>query len=110
MRSRCTKSANLASRLFAGEVLTLELDDRHVAVGVAKRQLFVVAILAQPSPALDDVVDELRRAIEGYLADAAGELELPPPTWGGSGGSGSGPAELPVIELGITAGRTRGKA
>jgi hypothetical protein len=35
------KSGDLASRMFAGEILSLALDDRDVAVGVAKRQLCV---------------------------------------------------------------------
>jgi hypothetical protein len=32
------------------------------------------------------------------------------PRNGGAGGSGSGPAELPLIEYGIIVGRERGKA
>jgi hypothetical protein len=45
------KSGDLASRMFAGEILSLSLDDRDVAVGVAKRQLFVVAVLGASTPA-----------------------------------------------------------
>lgn len=103
------KSGDLASRLFAGEILSLSLDDRDVAVGVAKRQLFVVAVLGASTPKILARVRELREDVERMLADAASTVTAPP--WsGGFGGSGSGPAELPLIELGITVGRERGKA
>ena len=101
------QSANLASRLFAGEILALTLDDRDVAVGIAKRQLFVVAVLGSSTQLA--LVRELRDDVAGMLDEAI--VETPP--WGGTGGdrgSGSGPAGLPLIEYGITVARERGKA
>lgn len=97
------KSKDLAARLFAGEVISLDLDDRRVAVGVAKRQLFVVAVLgAAPL----DLAYELRDRVANMLADAGGDLEPPPPTRSGGDG-GSGPAELQLVELGITIPRAK---
>jgi hypothetical protein len=99
----------LASRLFLGEILTPAIEGRDdvVAVAVAKRQLFVVATLDARSPALLERVAELRDDVARILGDHSDDA---PPRVGGGGRSGSGPAELPVIELGITVPRTRGKA
>ncbi len=98
------KGEDLAARLFEGEILSLTLDEREVAVGIARRQLFVVAVLGAAQPAL---VRDLRDAVEQLLPVRE---DVPPPWSRGNGGSGSGPAELPLIELGITVRRERGKA
>jgi hypothetical protein len=106
------KSADLAPRLFAGEVLVLELEDRYVAVGVAKKQLFVVAVIGRANPERQNLACLLRDEIEELIPDTRGEMTAPPP-WatGGGGGSSSGPAELQVVEYGITVGRrARAKA
>src|SRR4051812_48575662 len=89
------KSADLAARLFTGEILSLTLDDRAVAVAVAKRQLFVVAIVEAATESTLAVVRDLCDVVENMLADSHGEMTGPPPWSGGGGGSGSGPAELP---------------
>jgi hypothetical protein len=81
------------------------VEDREVAVAIAKRQLFVVAQLAAVTPEALDRVHELRERVAGMLS---GDSVLPPSS--GGGGSGSGPAELPLIELGITGPRGQGKA
>jgi hypothetical protein len=100
------KSDDLAPRLFAGEIVSLALDDRDVAVGVAKRQLFVVAVVRDSSADQLELVRELRDRVARMLADIADV-----PSWRGDvGGSGSGPAELPLIEYGVTVRRERGKA
>jgi hypothetical protein len=102
------KSGDLASRLFAGEVISLALDERGVAIGVAKRQLFVVVVLGVSTPNTLTRVQELRDAVARILAD---EMASATPPWSrGSGGSESGPAELPLVEFGITVRRERGKA
>ena len=103
------KSGDLASRLLEGEVLSLTLDDRDVAVGIARRQLFVVAVLGPSPPATLALVHELRDDVERMLP-TRDALEIPPPWTGRGGGSGSGPAELPLIEFGLTVHRERGKA
>ena len=108
-RLNSAKLGDLASRLFAGEFLSLTLEGREVAVGVAKRQLFVVAVLGANTPAMHQLAHTLRDRVANLLADPGEDLNAPPP-WSGSGGSSSGPAELPLIELGITVRRERGKA
>jgi hypothetical protein len=102
------KSDDLSARLFAGEIVSLRLDGRGMAVGVAKRQLFLVAILGAMIPETLELVRELRDEVESMLPDR--DVGAPPPWSGGAGGSGQGPAELPLIELGITVSRNRGKA
>ena len=104
------KADDLASRLFAGEVISLTLDDRDIAIAIAKRQLFVVAVLPTPTPAIHDLVRELRDSVAKMLADDDTLAPPPPSRRGGTGGSGSEPAELPLTELGITVRRERGKA
>lgn len=100
------KSADLADRLFAGEVLSLALDDRHVAVGIARRQLFLIAVLVASTPAILECVEQLRGAVASALADSSALQSEP---WSGASGSGSGPAALPLVEYGVTV-RRRGKA
>jgi len=100
------KDPDLASRMLAGEIVSYLLDGRHVAVGIAKRRLFVVGVL--PGPICERFA-ELRDEIEKMLTDLRDD-GAPWPGSGGSGGTGSGPAELPLVELGITVGRERGKA
>jgi hypothetical protein len=102
------KTDDLASRLFGGEVVSVMLDDREVAVGVARRQLFVVAVLGVSTDAMHERVHQLRDHITRLLGKAAG-TEPPLPSRGG-GDSGPDPAELALAEYGITVPRTRGKA
>jgi len=104
------KSEDLAPRLFAGEIVAIALDDRDVAVGVVKRQLFLVAVLGAPTPGMLELVRELRDGVASMLVDAGADTAEPMPWSGGNGGSGSGPAELPLIEWGVTVRRERGKA
>ncbi|MDX2086513.1 MAG: hypothetical protein SFX73_01630 [Kofleriaceae bacterium] len=64
------KSPDLSSRMFGGEVISVELEDRHVAVGVAKRQLFLVAIFDDANGASVERVRELRDEVgEMLVAD-----------------------------------------
>jgi len=102
-------SDNLAERLFTGEVISLMLDDRAVAVATAKRQLFVVALLRECTASVLERVGELRDGVAKMLQEHdPGE---PPPVSGGArGGSGSTPAELRLVEFGITVPRVRPKA
>jgi hypothetical protein len=96
------KSADLAARLFAGEIVALDLDGRDVAVGIARRQLFIVVVLPALVPTALALVAELRDAVAARLP---GDTTVPPPWRTGGGDSGAGPAELPVIELGVTVRR-----
>jgi hypothetical protein len=60
-------SGDVAARLFAGEVLSVGLDERDVAVGVAQRQLFVVAVLGATTPGQLELVGRLRDRIACQL-------------------------------------------
>ena len=96
---------SLFGRMLAGEMMTSSLDDREVSIGIAARCVFVVAVLGR-DPAAARVVDQLRCDVEQMVREARAEFtdSRPRPT-GGSGGSSSGPAELPVIEIGVTVRR-----
>jgi hypothetical protein len=104
------KSPELAMRMFEGEILEFDHEDgRHVAVCIAKRQLFIVVVFGAESR-IDDV-RALHREIEQLLSQEIADTDLPP--WSGGGGNGSGgagPAELALAEYGITMPRTRPRA
>ena len=70
-----------------------------MGVGVAKRQLFVVAVLEASTPAALALVRELRDDVERMLP--TNEVEAPLPWSGGSGGSGSGPADADDLAVWI---------
>jgi hypothetical protein len=89
----------LRKRLFSGELLSEHITLGDVAVGVAGRQLFIVALLGD---APIDVAIELRRDVEQLLIDVR---PLVPP--GRGGGSSGGPSEMELIELGITVPRAK---
>lgn len=88
------KSDDLSARLFEGELLVRELDDRAVVVGIAARQLFVVAAITRATPELIEVVEQLRTNVAKALVND--EL-VPPPTPASSNGNPA-PAELSVID------------
>ncbi|HEY1815946.1 MAG TPA: hypothetical protein VGG74_26540 [Kofleriaceae bacterium] len=92
---------SLRERLFTGDVLIDRLEDREVAVGVAGRQLFVVAVLGA---ARSHAVEVLLENVERVLAhDKPSFVPMHFGGGGGGGGSGgSGPAELQLVELGLT--------
>jgi hypothetical protein len=103
------RSPDLASRLFAGEIISTTIDGREVVVAVASRQLFVVAILKSSTLVGLMAVRALRDAVALQLP----EPELPgpfDPRGGGGGAPGQGPAELQLVEYGLTAWRERAKA
>jgi hypothetical protein len=106
------KSPELAMRMFEGEILEVDHEDgRHVAVCIAKRQLFIVVVFGTWSR-LDDV-RALHREIEQLLSQDVADTDLPPWSDGGGnggGGGGAGPAELALAEYGITMPRTRPRA
>jgi len=100
---------DVGARLLAGEIISLALDSRDVALGIAARKLIVVAVLATSSAAQLALVESLRDDIARLLSDRSREGSAPPPP-NAAGGSGSGPADLQLVEFGITVPRNRGKA
>lgn len=90
------KSDDLSARLFEGELLVRELEDRAVVVGIAARQLFVVAAMTSATPELIEVVEQLRATVAKALVND--ELVPLPPAPASSNGSPA-PAELSVVDL-----------
>jgi hypothetical protein len=116
--TRQVRSPELLERLLRGETLTASIGEREARIGIAAKSVFFVVVLPRNPAAMslvvastDDVVigdpvDGLRSDIEAIIrdakADASASLRPPPDN---SGGSSSGPAELPVVELGVTVRR-----
>jgi hypothetical protein len=99
--TRSVRSPDLLQRMLAGEMLATSLDDREASIGIAAGCVFFVVVFPRERAAMSLVaVDELRADIEEMVRDAKAATREPPP--GGRGGSSSGPAELPVVELGVT--------
>ena len=96
--AHATRDGAAPQRLLAGEQRTILLGDRKAVVGIAARSVFYVVVcdVAADHGAVERLRSELERLIQNARA-ARGMIAS-----GGSGGSSSGPAELPVIELGIT--------
>lgn len=98
---------------FAGQLAELELDGRPVRVGLAGREVIVVGIARAGTPAEEVTARTRAVCIEIACSVSASHDELPSRSWipppnGGAGGA-SGPAQLPVVELDVTAGVTRPK-
>lgn len=86
------------ARLFAGEVVALELHGLRVAIGIAGRQLFVIAVLLGAPGALG-VAQRLRDEVSEVLDE-------PIP----ANVTGTAAVELALLEYGIPAGRVHAKA
>jgi hypothetical protein len=108
--TRRLKSKDLALRMLAGEMVAFSLDDREISFGIAGRRVFVVAVLAAATDASRDLASALRHDVEQVIRGLWADVTGAPPWARGSGGSSSGPAGLPVIEIGLTVRRERGKA
>jgi hypothetical protein len=102
------KSEDLNERLFAGEMLTVRLEDRDLAVAMAKRQLFLVVELGASTPGQLARVEELRADVERMLALES--TNSPPPTRGGGAAGSGAPAELQLVDLFGIPVRRRGRA
>ena len=105
-----TRESELRSRLMNGEVLDASLGDRQALVAVAAKSVLIVVVFPrEPGKVQPGVVDRFRIQCDLIVARAnegSSDGDMPPPSSSG-GGSSSGPAELPLIELGITVPRGR---
>jgi len=98
----------VSRRPRVGGTFSFTLDDHVVAVGTAD-SLCVIAVLNAPSRVQFALVYELCDEIARLLAKRS-QVGSPPPTpKDGSGGSGSEPADLELIEYGITVRRGSGE-
>lgn len=99
------RSPDLLGRMLDGRMVTSSLDDREVSIGIAGRCVFVVAVLV-PDLDLSRAVDGLRVEVEQMISSARASFSgSRPPGAPSSGGSSSGPAELQLIEFGVTVPR-----
>jgi hypothetical protein len=99
------RSPDLLDRMLEGEMVTSSLDDREVSIGIAGRCVFVVVVLA-PDLDLSRAVDGLRVEVEQMISSLRASFSgSRPPGAPSSGGSSSGPAELQLIEFGVTVPR-----
>lgn len=97
------------ARLVGGELLATSIAGRDARIGIAGDSVFFVVVLPSDPAAMSLVaLDDLRADIEQIAKDAraaVADVQPPPPAMG-SGGS-SGPAGLPLVELGITVPRPK---
>jgi hypothetical protein len=105
-------SEALMGRMSYGKMVEVSVKDRIVGVGIAARFVFVVAVFPTVTRSSRAAASSLRREVELLLLDERPtDLVVAPPWTKGGGGSSSGPANLPVIEYGLTvARRERAKA
>jgi hypothetical protein len=100
------RSPDLLIRMLEGEMVTSSLDDREVSIGIAGRCVFVVVVLAPDLDLSRIAVDGLRVEVEQMISSSRANFSgSRPPGSPSSGGSSSGPAELQLIEFGVTVPR-----
>jgi hypothetical protein len=85
----------LTERLFAGEVMTVEAEQRDLAIAVARRQLFVVVSLAPTASPVLGRIGSLRDDVASYLGDATPDVRMPP--WGLGGAPAPAQASLSLF-------------
>jgi hypothetical protein len=105
MIARPLQDPDPLERMLDGAMLLSPLDDRVVLVGIASRCVFVAAVLHEDTRSQRALAHELLDNVEREISRARAAVRAPPISSPGGGGSSSGPAELPVIELGITVRR-----
>jgi hypothetical protein len=89
-------------RMLGGEMIQVSLDDRTVAIGIAAQFLFVIVAFAEVTKATRALASALRRDVERLIDETQTDAGNAPPWTRGGGGSSSGPANVPVIEIGVT--------
>jgi len=94
-------TADVLARMLDGELVESALDVRVIRIGIAARCVFVVVA---PSPQLrgQGASESFRFEVERLISDARRDFSGARSPRVGSGGSSSGPAELCVVEWGVT--------
>jgi hypothetical protein len=105
MIARPLRDPEALERMLGGAMVLSLLDDRKVLVGIAARCVFVAAVLHGDLRWSRACAYELHDDLEREISKARADFSGVPPSSPGSGGSSSGPAELPVIEIGVTVRR-----
>jgi len=107
MIARPLQEPDPLARMLDGAMLVSPLDERVVLVGIAGRCVFVAAVLHEDSRSQRALANEFRDDIERAISVARAHYPAVRPGSPSSGGSSSGPAGLPVIEIGVTVRRNR---
>lgn len=105
--TNCMQSADVLTRMLDGELIEFALDERVIDIGIAARCVFVIVVPSTQLHGPAGASENFRFQVERLISDARGDFSGARSTAAGSGGSSSGPAELPVIEWGITIPRKR---
>jgi hypothetical protein len=108
--ARDAQQPDLLDRLKAGKLLRTVLDDREVNIAVVAGSVFVVVVLPRERAKLSfTAIDDLLVGVANILSKAteSSRCDVPPPPASSSSGGSSGPADLQVVELGVTVPRGR---
>jgi hypothetical protein len=100
--TNCMRSPDVLTRMLDGELVESALDVRVIHIGIAGRCVFVVVV---PSPQLrgpQRASENFRFEAERLISDARRDFSGARSPRVSSGGSSSEPAELPVVEWGVT--------
>ena len=100
--TNCMRSPDVLTRMLDGELVEAALDVRVIRIGIVARCVFVVVV---PSPQLrgpQGASENFRFEVERPISDARRNFSGTRSLRVGSGGSSSGPAQLSVVEWGVT--------
>ena len=100
--SNCMRSSEVLSRMLDGELVESALDTRVIRIGIATRCVFVVVVPSLQLHGPPGAAENFRFEVERLISKAREDFEGARLLRAGSGGSSSGPAELPLLEWGIT--------
>jgi hypothetical protein len=100
--SNCMQSADVLTRMLDGELIDFALEERAIDIGIAARCVFVVVVPNTQLHGPPGAAENFRFQVERLISDARGDFSGARSAEAGSGGSSSGPADLRVIEWGIT--------
>ncbi len=107
--AREAQEPKLRAQLNAGKLLTTLLEDREVNVGIVAGVVFVVLVFPRHRPQLSlTAVEDFMTRVGNIISEIKKPRTndgAPPPS--SPGGSSSGPAELPVVEIGVSVPRGR---
>jgi hypothetical protein len=101
------RSPDVLQRMLDGELIESALDARVIHIGIAARCVFVVVVPNRQLSGPQGASENFRFEVERLISDARQDFSGARSPHGGSGGSSSGPADLPVIELGVTVPRRK---
>jgi len=98
----CMRSPDVLTRMLDGELVDSSLDERVIGFGIAARCVFVVMVPNRQLNGPQGASENFRFQVDKLISDARADFSGANSPRVGSGGSSSGPAELPVVEWGVT--------